>query len=638
MRTTAPTRQALARSAAFALASTIAVALGRLTVIEGTGLSLVWPAAGVAVLWALVQQRAGTWLLDAALLFMINLVVNQATGATPVLAVSLAVANLVQVGLLVYLTRRWCPSARTGDALVSLGRLGGFLGAVLVATAVGSVLGPGAVAVATGDWSWLAAAVWLTRHAVGVVVVVPLGLWLVTVVRDHRDRTEPGAADPGWPSRWQVAELVLAVVVTAAAYVLVFKPLAGLPVAFPLLVLTVWVALRFPTPVVVLHSSAVAVVAVWLTLSGHGPFAAIVDHAVRGLVVQAFVGLVAVLGLTLALGRDERQVLLARVTQQAADVAVLARTSRAVLVAEDVRTAICSAVQELTGADGVHLLEPDGQGDLVSTSVVGLELPPVRVDAAAEDSLSAAVFRGGPAVFLSDVAGAPALSDRLATELHVRAAACHPVRAHAGEVVAVIGMLWHRPTAGLSAHVSGMLETLSREAAHAIERGDLLAQLAQAAGRDPLTGLANRRQWDEHGAREVARATRTGQPLTFCLVDLDHFKRYNDTRGHLAGDVLLREFAVAAADCLRDIDTLARWGGEEFALALPDCTAADAVAVADRIRAAVPHGQTCTVGIAQWQPGQTVAQALECADEALYTGKRNGRDAVVIASQPVRVG
>ena len=79
---------------------------------------------------------------------------------------------------------------------------------------------------------------------------------------------------------------------------------------------------------------------------------------------------------------------------------------------------------------------------------------------------------------------------------------------------------------------------------------------------------------------------------------------------------------------------IARWGGEEFALALPGCTAEQARLVADRIRADVPDGQTCSIGVSQWQPGQSIEQVMAAADEALYRAKRRGRDRTVLADDP----
>ncbi|MFC7572461.1 GGDEF domain-containing protein [Klenkia terrae] len=216
-------------------------------------------------------------------------------------------------------------------------------------------------------------------------------------------------------------------------------------------------------------------------------------------------------------------------------------------------------------------------------------------------------------------------------------AAWQPAVLGEDKVVALIGILWRQPVDVFCATTRGVLQVLGNEAARAIERGNHLAELARAADRDQLTGLANRRRWDEMSTIEVARAQRSRLPLTLLLLDLDHFKAYNDTFGHAAGDVLLHDFAAAATECLRDGDLIARWGGEEFVVALPDCTDEEARPVAERIIAAVPFGQSATVGIAQWCRGETAQDTLARADAALYAGKDAGRARAVLAAQPAVV-
>jgi diguanylate cyclase (GGDEF)-like protein len=111
-----------------------------------------------------------------------------------------------------------------------------------------------------------------------------------------------------------------------------------------------------------------------------------------------------------------------------------------------------------------------------------------------------------------------------------------------------------------------------------------------------LTGLANRRVWLETIERELARAARSQDPVSVVLIDIDHFKRYNDTFGHPVGDSLLRGAAQAWAAQLRPTDLVARVGGEEFAVLLPGCASTEALAVGDRLRTSVPSEQTCSLG------------------------------------------
>lgn len=163
------------------------------------------------------------------------------------------------------------------------------------------------------------------------------------------------------------------------------------------------------------------------------------------------------------------------------------------------------------------------------------------------------------------------------------------------------------------------------------DRRRLLERVHAMAHTDVLTGLPNRRAWDDelHGA--LARAARSGVTLTVGLLDLDHFKRYNDLHGHSGGDRLLRSAAGAWSGAMRRSDFLARYGGEEFGFILWDCDPAAAHGLAERFRAATPDGASCSVGFAVWD-GQEPADAVVArADTALYRAKAEGRDRVCCA-------
>jgi diguanylate cyclase (GGDEF)-like protein len=166
----------------------------------------------------------------------------------------------------------------------------------------------------------------------------------------------------------------------------------------------------------------------------------------------------------------------------------------------------------------------------------------------------------------------------------------------------------------------------------ALARTDLFANVARLAGTDDLTGLPNRRAWSSQLAREFARARRTHDPLSLAILDLDHFKRFNDTHGHVAGDRLLRRVATAWSSLLRPDDVLARYGGEEFALLLSGCGIGSAATLVERLRAAIPDDATCSVGIAQWDGAEVAESLFERADRALYAAKNAGRDRVVLAA------
>jgi len=155
-----------------------------------------------------------------------------------------------------------------------------------------------------------------------------------------------------------------------------------------------------------------------------------------------------------------------------------------------------------------------------------------------------------------------------------------------------------------------------------IERADMLIQLADIASTDALTGLPNRRAWDTHLIETLTK----DQHVTIAMLDLDHFKDYNDTYGHPAGDRLLRETAAAWREELRAGDFVARLGGDEFALLLPNCNAANALDVVERLRMRIPSGQTCSAGIARHEPGSPPEALMAQADTALYEAKTAGRN------------
>ncbi|HBH40105.1 MAG TPA: GGDEF domain-containing protein [Curvibacter sp.] len=168
-----------------------------------------------------------------------------------------------------------------------------------------------------------------------------------------------------------------------------------------------------------------------------------------------------------------------------------------------------------------------------------------------------------------------------------------------------------------------------------------LAQIRQLATQDELTGLVNRRHMGELLAAEQARQGRSGQIMTLVLLDLDHFKRINDSYGHQAGDTALRAFAAAVQPSLRGSDVLARWGGEEFLLMLPATAPDEALRCVERMRAGLAGVTladiapgvrlTFSAGLAACEAGQPIDTVIERADQALYRAKQAGRNRTVTA-------
>jgi len=167
-------------------------------------------------------------------------------------------------------------------------------------------------------------------------------------------------------------------------------------------------------------------------------------------------------------------------------------------------------------------------------------------------------------------------------------------------------------------------------------------RVRELAVTDELTGLPNRRAWNTELPRTIERVRRTGDPLTVAIIDIDHFKKFNDTYGHAGGDEALRAVANTLRGSCRATDVVARYGGEEFALILPGVMSGRATDLLERFRRVVavkaialpgrakPASVTVSIGVAIWpDDGDTPADLLRCADERLYQAKAEGRDRVI---------
>lgn len=213
------------------------------------------------------------------------------------------------------------------------------------------------------------------------------------------------------------------------------------------------------------------------------------------------------------------------------------------------------------------------------------------------------------------------------------AAAWQPVRRQAG-IRDVVAVGWTSSGLPDLDRLRGSLAHLAAEAAVALDRAHALEQLSAMARTDPLTELSNRRAWQEELAREMAMAERGGLRLSIGLIDLDELKTYNDRWGHAAGDRVLLTAAARWRRRLRLTDLLARIGGDEFAVAMPNCGLPEAIALGDELRRALPDGLSCSIGVAEWSVGESAAELLARADEALYAAKNSGRDATFSVPGP----
>ncbi|NKC01139.1 MAG: diguanylate cyclase [Pseudomonadales bacterium] len=192
-------------------------------------------------------------------------------------------------------------------------------------------------------------------------------------------------------------------------------------------------------------------------------------------------------------------------------------------------------------------------------------------------------------------------------------------------------------TKARSQEVEGSLHTMASELTELRSQVDRLSRDSRT---DALTGIANRRAFDEAIRRMTKEVGETGAPLCLILADIDHFKKFNDTHGHLVGDKVLRFVAQEIEQCVKGRDMLARYGGEEFAVLLPNTPIDGAMMLGESIRAIIEAQRvkndqredlektTISLGVAQFVAGESIESFIERADACLYASKHNGRNCV----------
>lgn len=204
--------------------------------------------------------------------------------------------------------------------------------------------------------------------------------------------------------------------------------------------------------------------------------------------------------------------------------------------------------------------------------------------------------------------------------------------------------------AAIAAETAGIVERQTalqlqlQESSHQLaEMRVSLDSARREAMTDGLTGIANRKAFDLMLLEAMDETARDGQPLSLLMVDIDHFKSFNDTHGHLVGDHVLKLVARMLTECIKGRDTAARYGGEEFAIILPRTSLDNAVKLAEQVRAFVGGRQivnkarnanygtvALSIGVAQFRPGENSQSLVRRADQALYSAKRGGRNRVVV--------
>ncbi|WP_377640148.1 diguanylate cyclase [Oryzobacter terrae] len=568
-----------------------AIALGRSTALPETGLALMWPAAGIGVLWTLRARSSREVGTALGLIGLVATVGNAVTGFAAGPAVLLGASNVA--ACLVARRLMGGPVGTTpAHEVRSLGQFYRLLAAGAVSTAVSAAIGMAGIGLAGVDVTWSASAGWWLRNMTGIVVIAAPAL---TLVGRRLLLTRP-----------LVLEAAVLYLLTILTVVAVFAPGNTLPLAFVPLGFVVWAGLRLPLPLAAAEGGLIAVGAlVMLRTTGGGPFGAIGDLQVASLVLQGFMMLAVTLALVLATVHAELAETVdglaaarRRAEEAAADLDVLIADAPYGVVVVGVDGRIRRTNRAMAG------MFECGMDDITGAEAVAFS---TRPEQEVHDYLSRAVAAGGRPVTTDwathSLTGRPlhlALSSRLLAG-----------RSGAAEILVNVVDVSER----------------RREREH----------LSQLAATDALTGLPNRRRFEEVLARHGERCADTGWHGALLLLDLDHFKAVNDTLGHAAGDRLLRSVAAVLRDVLRASDTVARLGGDEFAVLLPDADDAAAAVVAatvvERVRehcAALEgaHRQvTTSVGVVSFTAAADRGRdALAVADDLMYDAKGAGRD------------
>ncbi|MBC7644329.1 MAG: GGDEF domain-containing protein [Thermoleophilia bacterium] len=309
---------------------------------------------------------------------------------------------------------------------------------------------------------------------------------------------------------------------------------------------------------------------------------------------------------------------------------IVTMAARTISSKGDSRNEICAAMSVITGTDLVMLFEPDHEdpGVMVVTASHGTDIVGITVSLSGSESSGAVQsFIYGKTRYVIDARDDSAVSSRLVELTGVRSVLFQPIF-RAGRTVGTIVIGWSSCIKEQPSWILSGIELLASEIATSIDRADLLARERQLARTDHLTRLANRRVWDEELPIAMARAARSSCPLTLAMIDIDHFKLYNDEHGHQAGDELLQSCAAAWSGFIRKGDLLARYGGEEFVIAFFDTNIDQAEKTVDRLRAETPGGASVSIGLAATNGDEDIPRLMKRADTALYQAKSRGRDRV----------
>jgi diguanylate cyclase (GGDEF)-like protein len=614
--------------------------LGLMLAFLNPSATAVWPPTGIALAaFILLGNQVWPGILLGA--FFVNVTTS---GSVPA-SVAIAVGNTLEGLIGAQLVNRFAHGRQVFNRAEDIFKFAVLAG--LLSTMVSATFGATSLAV-TGLAGWADyAPIWLTwwlGDVGGALVITPvLVLWALNP-RLHWNNDD-------------VLEAMLLMLCLIFLSLVVFDGLSPLGVKnyaleFTTIPVIVWAALRFgqrEAATVTLLLSGFATVG---TLRGYGPFARVSPNEAF-LLLQAYMGTMTITGLGIATVVAERREVdatvrkvnerlrhgldeLERHNRKMAVLNEMGELLESCVTVEEAYAVIKESVPQLFPDDAGALYMMSASGNLVEAAAMWGEPPPAQ--GVFEPNSCWALRRGRMHLVATSVTN---LICSHLTEPRPLASMCLPMIAQ-GEILGMLHLQTRAPENFDQANQQ-LSRTAADNIAMALANLKLRESLRQQSIRDPLTGLFNRRYLEESLERELRRASRYQSPVGVIMIDIDHFKRFNDSFGHSTGDLLLRELGAFLKRSIRGGDIACRYGGEEFVLLLLDASLETSQQRAEEVRAAVKQLQvpyegrvlrsvTFSLGVASFpQHGSTGEALLQVADHALYRAKHAGRDQVVIA-------
>ncbi len=598
----------------------------------------VWPPTGIA-LAAFILLGDYVWpgiLLGAFL-------VNATTSGSIPASLMIAIGNTLEGWAGAYLVRRFAHGSQAFNLTQDVFRFAILL--ILVSTPVSATVGTTSLILnglaGRADFLPIWLTWWLGDIGGGLIVAPLLILWTIS------PRTRWNAA-----RRTEAVFLLLSLALLALLVFSNYFPFAvqKYPLEFIFMPLIVWAALRFGQREAATVTAVLSGIAITSTLRGMGPFARALPNESL-LLLQGFMDIVAITGLGLAALVAERRQIEAALRESNRKLKIsldeleghnrkmnllnkMGDLLQSCSAIEEAYTVIGQLGQQLFAEKGGALYMINDTKNMAEAPVIWGALPPEAREFGLDDCW--ALRRGRIHVLNKDGFELPCPHLKSHRPL---ASICIPVMAQS-EVMGILHLQNGEPFTETDEQLA---QAMADSTALALANLKLRVSLRQQSIRDPLTDLFNRRYLEETFERELYRAARLGQPVGVIMLDLDHFKNFNDKFGHAAGDALLRELSELIKEQVRSSDVACRYGGEEFALILPEIPLESVRERAEQLREdikhlAVKHGgetlpaTTLSLGIAMYpEHGTTGKAVLQAADAALYEAKRKGRDRVTVA-------